>query len=84
MYMTVSCTLLIADDVRALQTRLCLRYRLQSGIDGMTEGTQFLNHGAAEVRVEMEQRVAAEHDSEKISGTKSECAKSSQSCAVQI
>ena len=51
------------------QTRLCLKYRLRTDIDTMTEwGTQYLKHLAAEIRIEMENRLAAEDDPEKTAG----------------
>ena len=56
MYRAVCGTLLIADDVRALQTRLCIRYRVQTGSDGMTEGTKYLNHVVVDTRMSRTQR----------------------------
>ena len=62
---------LLAMTMEDPQTRLCLRYRLESDIDGMTEwGTQYLKHVAAEIRIEMERRLAAEQDAEKTAGTR--------------
>eukprot|EP01083_Nonionella_stella_P213807 770817_1 len=56
---------ILAMTMEEPQTRLCLKYRLESDIKIMSEwGTQYLKHLAAEIRIEMETRLAAEDDPE--------------------
>eukprot|EP01084_Bolivina_argentea_P066927 122007_1 len=57
---------ILAMTMEEPQTRLCLKYRLNSNIKIINEwGTQYLKHLAAEIRIEMELRLQAEDDPEK-------------------
>lgn len=60
---------ILAMTMEDPQSRLCLKYRLESGIKTMCEwGTQYLKHLAAEIRIEYETRLLAEDDAEKTAG----------------
>ena len=51
------------------ETRQCLKYRLASGAQNMDSwGSQYVKHLAAEILMEMKDRLEAEEDPEKLDG----------------